>query len=92
MEQANGEAGGGRKPARKHGLPHMLACDISVPSLAEGQEEEVRFEQALLMTIRSAALVRNRYRTAATWHLERYTALNKTRAHPISRTRPYKTQ
>ena len=41
-------------------------------SLSEGlKKEEAQFKQALLTTIRSAALARNQYWTAAAWLLER---------------------
>lgn len=41
-------------------------------SLSEGlKKEEARFKQTLLTTIRSAALARNQYWTAAAWLLER---------------------
>lgn len=41
-------------------------------SLSEGlKKEEARFKQTLLTTIRSAALSRNQYWTAAAWLLER---------------------
>ena len=41
-------------------------------SLSEGlKKEEAQFKQTLLTTIRSAALARNQYWTAAAWLLER---------------------